>query len=146
MARKRRWPMKRLLFLFVLLMSMLILLTAGSVYAQIRMQVEVPFTFTLMDKVFVADTYSVMRPLSSSLDLIQVRSRSSQAFLRTTYLKARPNLGEKPKFVFRRYGDQYFLAQVWLGGEVGHEIRKCNSERQIAKLGSEPERIYIAAK
>lgn len=140
--------MKKLLFLVVLLLSMLVLLTAGSVYAQSTMQVEVPFAFTVMDKQFLADTYTAVRSNPSNLNIVQLRTedRSDQIFLFTASREARLNQEVKPKFVFRRYGDQYFLAQVWLGGGVGHEIGKSTTERQVARLASEPQWISIAAK
>lgn len=140
--------MKKVLFILVLLLSMLVLLTAGSVYAQTRMQVEVPFAFTVADKLFLADTYTAVRSNPLNLNIVQLRTKdlSDLIYFFTTSREARLNQEVKPKFVFRRYGDQYFLAQVWLGGGVGHEIGKSTTERHVAKLASEPEWIYIAAK
>ena len=140
--------MRKLLVIRLLLLSMWVLLTAGSVYAQSRIQVEIPFPFTVADKLFPADTYTAVRLPPASPNVIQVRSPdlSTQAILIMNCLEARPNQEVKPKFVFRRYGDQYFLAQVWMGGALGRETRKSNKERQITRLTSEPEWIYLAAK
>jgi hypothetical protein len=101
-----------------------------------------------MDKLFLADTYTAVRSYPLSPDVIQVRTPdlSNQAFIVTTYMENGSNVETKPKFVFRRCGDQYFLAQVWLGGAAGHEIWKSTTERKVARLASEPEWISIAAK
>lgn len=139
--------MRTPLFSLITLLSVLFLLTAGTVYAQDRVQVDVPFAFTVADKVFPADAYVAVRvhPFSPVLCL-RTPDLAAQILFTTNSLEAAPNQETKPRFVFRRYGDQYFLAQVWLGGAVGREISKSNQERQIARQTSEPERIYITAK
>jgi hypothetical protein len=36
--------------------------------------------------------------------------------------------------VFRRYGDQYFLGEVWIAGTiVGRELTNSRKERQVAR-------------
>ncbi len=56
-----------------------------------------------------------------------------------------------PKLLFNRYGDQYFLTQVWGGGGIdGRELRKFATERELAmeylaKDVSVPEVVSIAA-
>lgn len=139
--------MRTPLFSLVILLSGLFLLTAGTVFAQTGVQVDIPFAFTVGDKVFPADAYIAARlhPFSPVLCL-RTPDLPAQIMFTTNSLEAAPNREVKPRFVFRRYGDQYFLAQVWLGGAVGREISKSNKERQVARQTSEPERIYITAK
>jgi hypothetical protein len=39
-----------------------------------------------------------------------------------------------PRLVFNRYGDSYFLAQVWTDGDHElHQAYKCKAETQMAK-------------
>jgi hypothetical protein len=140
--------MRTPLFSLVILLSGLFLLTAGTVYAEDnRVQVDVPFAFTVADKVFPADAYIAARlHLFSPVLCLGTPDLPAQIMFTTNSLGTAPNREVKPRFVFRRYGDQYFLAQVWLGGAVGREISKSNKERQIARQTSEPEQIYITAK
>ena len=54
------------------------------------------------------------------------------------------------KLVFNRYGDQFFLSQVWMAGRTdGQELIKTRRERllqrEIARGSGKPETISIAA-
>jgi hypothetical protein len=41
------------------------------------------------------------------------------------------------KLVFHRYGNEYFLSEVWTpGDEWGHRLSKTRREREIAATGS----------
>jgi len=40
---------------------------------------------------------------------------------------------ERGKLVFKKYGDQYFLSQVWVGfSEAGQQLPASSLERQVA--------------
>jgi hypothetical protein len=41
---------------------------------------------------------------------------------------------DKTKLVFNRYGDRYFLSQIWMNGAtLGHQLPKSSREKEIAK-------------
>ena len=47
---------------------------------------------------------------------------------------------EKTVLIFHRYGDQYFLEQVWLeGNTIGRQFLKSNIEAQLANNHTGPE-------
>lgn len=138
--------MKKLFILILLIL--LAVLTAGSAYAQSRIRSDIPFAFTVVDKTLVPGVYSA-------------EQRSHQLFLSGGFLWGTESaiaqtigvgggLGQnmEPSFVFRRYGEKYFLAQVWMGAgnTVGCEIPKSYTEHQIARNAAKPQWIYIAAK
>jgi hypothetical protein len=51
------------------------------------------------------------------------------------------------KLVFNRYGNQYFLSQVWAAGsDSGHQLRPSKAEREIAKNASKPKVEVLTAK
>jgi hypothetical protein len=61
---------------------------------------------------------------------------------------------DQTKLVFHRYGDQYFLSQVWTAGESDvRELWKSRAERELikrranhlAKNAVEPEVVRIVA-
>ena len=50
---------------------------------------------------------------------------------------------DRPKLevadVFRRYGETYFLAEVWAAdGSVGHALGRSAREKELAQNGSAP--------
>lgn len=53
------------------------------------------------------------------------------------------------RLVFNRYGEEYFLSQVWTdGGQLGRELPKSKRERSLEKVlaqhASKPERVVIS--
>ena len=132
------------------LISLLIFLTAGSVYAQTNVRADVPFAFTVTDKSLEAGTYTLWQHgLAIQALLIQeLKNPEGQAYVLTSAVETNPRKEVKPMLVFRRYGDHYFLGQVWMGAgnTRGREIGKSAKELQVAKNSAEPELIYVAAK
>lgn len=140
--------MKNLLFILVLL-SVLIIPTGGSIYAQIRVKADIPFAFTVVNEPLPAGSYAVARHSIAPAILVEALERAdARALAATNSVEANPGLAVDPKLVFRRYGEQYFLAEVWLGAGnfIGRQIPKSVKERQVAKNSSEPELIYVAAR
>ena len=135
------------LFILVLLF-LLAVLTAGSVYAQdIMIKADIPFAFTVGDKTFLPGAYKAERPWNTSFVFLR-GSEKLRAIAMSHGVGGGPNQNVEPKLVFRRYGEQYFLAQVWMGAgnAVGREIPKSSKERQVARNTFGPELIFIAAK
>jgi len=136
----------RLIPKVALLSAMLILTTAASTHAQslaTRPRFTVPFDFVFGETKFAAGKYSVGRALNGSTDIMMSIAdrdgRSRAILLSNTVIKTRANT--KALLVFRRYGDQYFLAQVWAAGSTnGREFPTSKSERdlqrQLASSGS----------
>jgi hypothetical protein len=53
---------------------------------------------------------------------------------------------ETSRLVFRRYGDQYFLAQIWMAGETsGHELPISRREAELAKNQQPSEDVIVLA-
>ena len=134
------------LFILVLLF-LLAVLTAGSVYAQNKVKADIPFAFTVVNKTFLAGAYTAERPWNTSFVFLR-GTEKPEAIAQSNPVEVGPNQNVEPKLVFRRYGEQYFLAQVWMGAgnAVGREIPKSSKERQVARNTFGPELIFIAAK
>ena len=137
--------MKKLFILILLLL--LAVLTAGSVYAQSKIQADIPFAFTVVDKTLLAGVYSAEQRYATP-SLFLRGTENSLAVALTFAVGGGPEWNVEPMFVFRRYGEQYFLAQVWMaaGNNVGREIPRSEKELSIAQKAPEPEWIYVAAK
>jgi hypothetical protein len=102
---------------------------SGSVSANI------PFDFLVGGKEFKAGRYSVSRLLaSSSSDTLIIRSadNSEAANFNVNIVSGK---GEsQARLIFRRYGNQYFLAQVFDGqSREGFGLLKSKAEREAAK-------------
>lgn len=121
----------------ILLSAIVLLASIAPTQAQslgIRIRVNVPFDFNLNEKKLPAGEYSVGRAVHGSDDLVvsvnDLDGRLKAIRLSNAVVRSRPN--EKASLVFHRYGDQYFLFQVWpAGATVGREFRKSKSEREV---------------
>ena len=120
-------------------------MSADSFY---QLRTNIPFGFMVGSEVFPAGAYSVARVGSdaSALVLRSSDGRKSTAFLTfgTSSLEAR----EKASLVFNRYGDQYFLKEVWTVGDVtGRQLFPSRGERELssAMIDATPDVVAIAA-
>jgi hypothetical protein len=105
---------------------------------------DVPFEFTVGGKSLKAGEYSV-KAFSTTRDTLLISNQDSNdsAIRMTNSIEARiaPKQG---KLVFHRYGQRYFLSEVWTPGErTGRQLRKSNEERaiesQLAAISSQRE-------
>lgn len=145
---------KQVLKIFSLL-SLTITLAVAAVYANPPnpLKANIPFDFSVADKTLPAGVYMVKRTSTPSLLQIQRKDGREGMLIQTQSVQAR-RAQDQTTLVFRRYGDQYFLAQVWTAGDSnGRELRKSRTERELiksrsnhlAKRAMEPEVVYIAA-
>src|SRR5262245_6730884 len=101
-------------------LAALCLITLGSVciIAQSPLEVTIPFDFTIGTKSFAAGKYSVRPQVSPSILAIQGVDGGSAGMALTHAVQAiRPSGGTR--LVFNRYGNNYFLSQVWTSGYQG---------------------------
>lgn len=91
-----------------------------------QMRVNVPFAFHNGSQRMPAGVYKVTVE-SAHLILLQGSSKSG-------YVNTNPDIGkpaEQGKLIFQRYGDQYFLREVWAAGsETGEKCVKTKLERE----------------
>ena len=94
----------------------------------------VPFDFIVGDKTLPAGDYSV-QSINSAGDALRIgNAAANQAAVRLTIqLDANANCS---KLVFHRYGQHYFLAEVWTDGGQGRQLMKSRQERAIEKEGT----------
>jgi len=91
----------------------------------------IPFDFIVGEKTLPAGRYLVSSATSDSAGLkIQNQEGKSVAFRLSNPLTER-NQQRKVRMVFHRYGQQYFLAQVWSGDGDGRELRRSKLESKV---------------
>lgn len=118
-----------------------------------RIVARIPFDFTAGNKTFPAGAYDVSFTNMQGVLLIRSQDRRAAAMVHTQARQAK-GAQEQTRLGFRRYGDQYFLAEVWTAGsDEGRELPRSRREREVAKgaakhlarNASVPETVYIAA-
>jgi len=122
-----------------LLSALLILTAAGSVNAQSlanRHRFTIPFDFAFGETKLPAGKYAVGRALQSSDDImisITDENGRSKAIVLSNALTKLLSV-KRDTLVFHRYGDQYFLVQVWAAGAAtGREFPASKLEREVRK-------------
>jgi hypothetical protein len=105
---------------------------AGANAQSFEMTATIPFGFTAGVTTMSAGTYSVERLSGSSMFL--VRGERGSVFLRDQgWTRAEP--GKGTRLVFHRFGDRYFLRQVWFEGTKGYALPETREERNAAGKG-----------
>ena len=121
-----------------LLAVMAMVMAVGSVQGQSlrhKITVNIPFDFVVGDKNLTAGEYSIGRALQNSDDsLLLIGTVDGGAKIFCFSIAVSGDLKNKVTIIFHRYGDQYFLSQVWpAGGSTGRALVKSRGEREIER-------------
>jgi hypothetical protein len=120
-----------------LLSAILIAASAASAQGQTlanRARFNVPFDFTFGEKQLSAGYYSIGRALQGSDDItLSIADREGRfKAVQLSQAVVRTNINTRAVLVFHRYGDQYFLSQVWqAGSSVGRQFPVSKKERDL---------------
>ena len=121
-------------------LGLLALLASASAFGQNgqpRSKVDIPFEFRIGTMVMPAGEYQVSLVFGSYSSLLSFdcsRCRA-HAFAMTYNVGGGHNARTEGRLVFNRYGDTYFLAEVWTSGSaVGNAVIKTEAEREIARI------------
>jgi hypothetical protein len=115
---------------------------------QQQLRVTVPFTFNVGNTLLPAGDYtvSIVNP-GSDRSVLRFANRDGNAtsMIQTTDIAGWAN--SKGKLTFRHYGDQYFLAQVWMAAEAtGLATRNSIVEKKLRQqLGSTAKSVETVA-
>jgi hypothetical protein len=112
----------------------LALTTAAVANGQGNMRAQIPFDFSIANKDFRAGEYHVRR-MNDAGDAVLIGSADARAQLVVLTGRAgsaREDENTQSKLVFHRYGNQYFLSQIWTPGS-GRELPMSKRERAIQR-------------
>jgi hypothetical protein len=104
---------------------------------------DIPFDFIVANKTLPSGKYTVTAATSNGVTVRSHDGKSSAIRLSNLV----PDNSEKrtAKMVFHRYGQQYFLAEVWSGDDYGHKLMQCKKERilrwELAANGSKSDSV-----
>jgi hypothetical protein len=99
-----------------------------------RIKANVPFDFAVAGKKFTAGQYSIVRVNLTAGDLVlSVSSADDRSRVYPVTIPVdRRIASDKSTLVFHRYGDEYFLAQIWSAGSTtGRAFIKSRREKQL---------------
>jgi hypothetical protein len=120
--------------MFALLGLGLVLATVSAYAQTIRVKANVPFNFIVDRATLPAGEYTI-QTMDTQGRVLSIRDsdqrpRSMVISNRCESLEA----SAQTKLVFHRYGDRYFLVQIWVeGNNSGHELPKSSREAEVAK-------------
>lgn len=117
----------------IVTLGLFFILAMVTVQAQTqRGEVNIPFDFYAGKAKLNAGTYQIKRMSDSA---IAIRSADGKT---TTLVSAPLTIGARDskagrRLVFNRYGDQFFVSQIWLDVESGRQVIPSKEETRIAK-------------
>jgi frataxin-like iron-binding protein CyaY len=101
-----------------------------------RIRANIPFEFSVADKKLPSGKYSIGRARQESDDTVLsiTDADGSSRVIRMSHGVQTLRAKDKPTLVFHRYGDQYFLFQVWPAGEsTGRQFYQSHTEREVQR-------------
>jgi hypothetical protein len=120
------------------IMALTVMTSTRVARAQETMRVNVPFDFVAGNTSLPAGEYSVETSgPTHTLILIDRKDASTSALIITNAaVSAEPQ--SESKLIFNRYGDRYFLSQVWTAGySTGRQLLKSAREKEMAQAKNE---------
>jgi len=128
--------MKHYLFKLTALFAIFLGLAVAGVQAQApsKVEVNIPFEFSAGSKTLQPGVYSIKRMSGNYLTLRSVDGKSAVILNAPLTRTSTDDKGER--LVFNKYGDQYFLSQIWLTTDTGREliVRRKTAKPEIVEL------------
>ena len=115
----------------VFTMALLAALAAMAQGPSGNVLVNVPFAFVIDGHHMQPGRYVVSKAANGVLYIHDMDVADNQMFLSVHSIESRTP--KDAKLVFHRYGDTYFLAEVWSGNSnnIGSELIKSKAEKEI---------------
>lgn len=130
------------------MMALTAMASARVAQAQELLVVNIPFDFMAGNMTFPAGEYSInVAAPERTLLLIDRDDAAASAFM-NTYAVAKTEIQTESKVIFNRYGDRYFLSQVWAAGSSrGRQLLKSAREKEMAQIAKSetPGQITLVA-
>ncbi len=134
-AEKEQEMSKRIMKNLTMLTLVVVLTMAAAVVSangqmtSTLVTADIPFDFIVGDKTLPAGKYTVRSAASNGLR-ISSRDNESSA-MRLSNLAVETSKKRNARMVFHRYGQQYFLAEVWSGDHYGRQLVQSKKQRYL---------------
>jgi hypothetical protein len=115
-----------------------LLLSLGTVASADSDQVRafIPFDFVARGTTLPSGTYFVT-PQFQTNELLNLSGMKGGVFIFGNRVDT-GSKAEPTRLVFHRYGDRYFLHEIWLDGGKGYQMPQTTQERELLKAESAP--------
>jgi len=141
--------MKHSIYGALAMLAVALMISVPMTQAQNSVRANVPFAFSLNQSSMPAGGYEIS---SVNEKVISVRSlETGQARMLIASVHVQASQDQHAKLVFHKYGDQYFLSQIWDGsGADGIELPASKLEKELnmasTNFSDGPETVIIAMK
>ena len=133
------------------LAGLFLVLAIANVQAQVptKVVVRIPFDFTAGKATLKAGDYSIRRMSGTALQ-IQNADGSTAAVVNAPLTIGSRDFKAGERLVFNKYGNEYFLTQIWLTVDSGRQLHqsarevKTAREFKLAHSDAKPERVEVA--
>jgi len=106
--------------------------TAANAQTRSRLHANVPFEFTVGGKNLPAGQYTITGLFNSGETVVV--SNGDESAVRLTNGMISSETQSKSKLVFHRYGERYFLSEVWTAGEnTGRRLLSSKAEDAVRR-------------
>lgn len=146
--------MRKKVFSAALTGALLAVVAAATAYAQMpgtALYASIPFDFSVRGKILPAGNYEIRRLTDEPGELIvsSVNDKHERAIFETEPVEPKGR-SSRSQIIFHRYGDRYFLSEVFAGGQqTGRELplsrQERNLKRELASNKTDAETVAVAA-
>ena len=111
------------------------------------MKADIPFAFQVGQHKLPAGEYRI-QPFNLGAIVVSPEVPGGQYATSTIFAAGGGKTAEESRLIFERYGDRYFLKQVWRAGmSTGVELPKTKDEASaLYRAARAPERVVIEAR
>jgi|SwirhirootsSR2_FD_contig_61_1712935_length_457_multi_4_in_0_out_0_1 hypothetical protein len=133
--------MKRQLFTVAVLAA----LTCLGAYAETKLQADIPFNFSMGDRVLPAGEYRIVLD-HGVLTMREAKGGRAAMALATQNHAIQPgkNTAGDAVLFFQRYGNEYFLSGLWTRDSTGLGVPKSVRQKELARSMNSSEPTTIA--
>lgn len=142
--------MKCSVFGALTILTFALIVSVPMTQAQARTRGSVPFDFSLGQRSMPAGLYEISSVNEKVLAVRNLETGEARLLIKSMQVEASLAAGTPhAKLVFRQYGDQYFLAEIWDGrSSIGTAFPESKREKELkwARDAHQPELVVIAMK
>ena len=130
---------------FAALVTTVLLSTLTANAQRTFLRANVPFEFVAGGVHLPPGEYRVYHPGNPYIVIIENKNATARAMTYVHVSAVKPSTNST-KLLFNRYGDQYFLAEIWTerDWEV-HQCFRCGLERAVMAQSRKPTTVVVAA-
>lgn len=138
----------KMLLIFGLLLGVGHVNASAQVLTEGAIQADIPFSFVVRNTTLPAGKYTLRRVDETETHVLEIRSANGR--IASIFEAQYAETGQIPNeatLVFDRFGDQYFLSQIWSSEtKAGYQLPKTKAEERLESNGMHAEHRSILAK